>query len=126
MIASVALALAALRVGLVLRRSRAARRAPPRGTRQRHLRLAKPAIALILIGFAAGPLSSVLLRGWSPFATFHGILGALVAALFAAAAVYGQRLEKRAASSRQAHALLGALAVLGAIVAAVAGFVLLP
>jgi hypothetical protein len=126
MIASIALAIAALRVGLVLRRARAARRAPPRGTRQRHLRLAKPAVVLVLIGFVAGPLSSVLLRGWFPLATFHGVLGALVAALFTAAAVYGQRLEKRGAGSRQAHALLGGLAVLGAIVAAVAGFVLLP
>lgn len=126
MIASVALAVAALRVGLVLRRSRAARRAPPRGTRQRHLRLAKPAIAMLLIGFVAGPVSAVLLRGWSPFATFHGVLGALVATLFAAAAVQGYRLERGRRDARSAHALLGGLAVLGAIVAAVAGFVLLP
>jgi hypothetical protein len=126
MIASVALTVAALRAGLVLRRARAARRAPPRGARQRHLRLAKPAIALLSIGFVAGPVSAVLLRGWTPFATFHGVLGVLVIALFAAAAVHGYRLEKGRRDSRNAHALLGGLAALGAIVAAVAGFVLLP
>jgi polyferredoxin len=126
MIVSVALAVAALRAGLILRRSRAARRAPPRGARQRHLRLAKPAIVLLLIGFVAGPVSAVLLRGWSPFATFHGVLGALVTALFAAAAVHGYRLEGGRREARSTHAVLGGLAVLGAIVAAVAGFVLLP
>jgi hypothetical protein len=50
----------------------------------------------------------------------------LVIALFAAAAVHGYRLEKGRRDSRNAHALLGGLAALGAIVAAVAGFVLLP
>ena len=49
-----------------------------------------------------------------------------VAALFASAAVLGWRLEHGRARAFEAHAWLGALAVLGAALAAVAGFVLLP
>jgi polyferredoxin len=126
MVASIALAALALRAGFVLRRARAARRPAPRGARQRHLRLAKTAVVLVLIGFVGGSASAVWLRGWSPFATLHGVLGALVLALFAAAAVRGWRLERGRRDARQAHALFGALAVLGAAVAAIAGFVLLP
>ncbi|HEY5659046.1 MAG TPA: DUF4079 family protein [Myxococcota bacterium] len=126
MVASIALAAAALRLGFALRRARAARRPPPRGARRRHLRLAKTAVVLVLIGFLAGPVSAVWLRGWSPFATLHGVLGALVTAIFAAAAAYGWRLEHGRRDARQMHALFGALAVLGALVAAMAGFVLLP
>lgn len=126
MFVSVVLAGAALRAGLVLRRARAARRPAPRGARRRHLRLAKPAVVLMSIGFFGGCISAVWLRGWSPFGTFHGVLGALVLALFAAAAAHGWRLERGRGGSGQAHALLGAFAMLGALVAAVAGFVLLP
>ena len=126
MIASIALAAAALRAGFALRRARAARRPALRGARRRHLRSAKAAVVLVAIGFVGGWISAVWLRGWSPFGTFHGVLGALVLALFAAAAVHGWRLERGRGGSRQAHALLGAYAMLGALVAAVAGFVLLP
>jgi len=126
MIASIALAAAALRAGFALRRARAARRPAPRGARRRHLRLAKAAVVLVAIGFVGGCISAVWLRGWSPFATFHGVLGALVLALFAAAGTHGWLLERGRGGSRQAHALFGALALLGALVAAIAGFVLLP
>jgi Protein of unknown function (DUF4079)/Eukaryotic cytochrome b561 len=126
MAASLMLAGLALRAGLVLRRARAARRPAPRGARRRHLRLAKPAVALVLFGFAAGPVSSVWLRGWSAFESFHGWVGGVAAALFIATAWYGRRLEKGRAASRNAHALAGGLAMLAAAVAAVAGFVLLP
>jgi threonine/homoserine efflux transporter RhtA len=126
MVVSIALAAGALRAGFMLRRARAARRPAPRGARQHHLRLAKAAVVLLPIGFVGGMASAVWLRGWSPFATFHGVLGALVLALFSAAAVHGRRLERGRRSSRQAHALFGVLAVLGAALAAVAGFVLLP
>ena len=126
MIVSIALCLAAFRAGLALRRARAARRPPPRDGRRRHLRLAKPAVALILAGFLAGPASAVFLRDWTPFTSFHGIVGVAAAALFAAAAFQGHRLEGGRAEARNAHALLGALAVLLALTAAIAGFVLLP
>ena len=126
MIASIALAALALRAGFALRRARAAQRPAPRGARRRHLRSAKAAVVLVAIGFVGGCISAVWLRGWSPFATFHGALGAIVLALFSAAASQGWRLERGRRDARQTHALLGALAVLGAALAAIAGFVLLP
>jgi Protein of unknown function (DUF4079) len=126
MLFAVGLALLTLRAGLAVRRARLGRTPRDPSLRRRHLRLAKPAVALVLIGFLAGPLSAVWLRGWEPFHSFHGGLGVTVAALFTAAAVMGRRLERGRGSARTAHAWLGALAVLGAAVAAVAGFVLLP
>jgi len=126
MAASVMLALAALRAGLVIRRARAAGRPPAPGTRRRHLQLAKPAVALVWIGFVAGPVSAVWLRGWDAFATFHAAVGVVVVALFSAAAIHGHRLERGEPTARQLHGLLGGLAVLASLLAAVAGFVLLP
>jgi len=126
MVASLALAFAAFRAGVALRRARLARRPPPPGARRRHLLLARPAVVLLLAGFLLGPLSAAVLRGWTPFATLHGFTGIVAAALFVAAALQGRRLERGRASARAAHALLGALALLVAAVAAMAGFVLLP
>jgi hypothetical protein len=126
MLLSIGLAVFTLRAGLALRRAR--RGVAPRDPRmrRRHLRLARPAVALVLVGFLGGPISAVALRGWEPFTTFHGVLGLAVAALFAAAALVGRRLERGRSRAFEAHARLGALAVLGAALAAVAGFVLLP
>jgi hypothetical protein len=126
MLASIALAGLTLRAGLALRRARLGRTPRDPALRRRHLRIAKPAVALVLAGFVAGPVSAVWLRGWDAFETFHGVLGLAVAALFLAAAVIGRRLERGRSRAFEAHARLGALAVLGALVAAVAGFVLLP
>lgn len=126
MIGSLALCALALRVGVRLRRARLARRPAPRGARARHLRLAKPAVALVLVGFTLGPLSAFWLRGLTPFSTLHGVFGALAAGAFGVAAWQGRRLERGQASARQAHALCAALGLLAAATAAVAGFVLLP
>jgi hypothetical protein len=126
MLASIGLALATFRVGLSIRRARTRKRPPPRGARALHLRLARPAVLLVLLGAAGGPLSSLFLRGWTPFGTFHGVLGGTCALLFFATWRLGRRLEAGDLSAREAHARFGALAVLGAAVAAIAGFVLLP
>lgn len=126
MVVSLVLAVLTLRAGLVLRRSRLRRSARDPRARGRHLRLAKPAVALALAGFVLGPISAVALRGWEAFASLHGVLGLIVATLFASAAVIGRRIEKGRARAFEAHAWLGALAVLVAALAAVAGFVLLP
>lgn len=120
------LAGAALRLGLRLRRARASGRAAPRGTRERHLRVAKLAVLCIGPGLLAGPASAVWLRGWEPIGTFHGVIGILTAGLFAVTALQGRRLERGAADARSAHAWIAALAVLAAGVSAIAGFVLLP
>ena len=126
MLVSIGLAALTLRAGLALRRARLGRAPRDPGLRRRHLRLAKPAVAMILAGFVGGPLSALWLRGWDPFTSFHGVLGLAVASLFAAAALVGRRLERGRSRAFEAHARLGALAVLGAALAAVAGFVLLP
>jgi hypothetical protein len=123
---SIGLVLAAFRVGLTIRRARTRKRPPPRGARARHLRLARPALLLLLLGAMGGPLSSLVLRGWSPFGTLHGLLGGACALLFFATWRLGRRLEAGELGAREAHARFGALGVLGAAVAAIAGFVLLP
>lgn len=133
MLVTVALAGLALRSGLALRRGRLGVApvqpgVPPRRSdqRRRHLRLAKPAVVLALLGFALGVGSSVWLRGWEPLASFHGLVALAVAVLFTSAAVVGHRIEEGHSRAFDVHAVLGGLAVLLAAVAAVAGFSLLP
>lgn len=123
---AIALCALALRAGLALRRARLGRGRRTSAGRRRHLRLAKPAVVLVCVGFVGGPLSAVWLRNWTPFGSFHAWLGLLAAGLFAAAALLGRRLETGRSRAFDLHALLGALGVLAAAVAAVAGFVLLP
>jgi hypothetical protein len=126
MLASIAAAATALRLGLRLRRARLAGLPRPPELRRSHLRIAKPAVAAVLAGFALGPISAVALRGFEPFDTFHAAVGIATASLFAAAGWLGHRLARGRSRARDLHALLGGLAVLLAAVAAVAGFVLLP
>ena len=124
-----------LRAGLRMRSARHARVAaacPLPGTAsapellRAHLRLAKPAVVVILIGFVAGPTSSFWLRGWNPFEKLHSWLGLAAVALFVATAVLGGRLEQRRGGRPDLHGLLGLLGVLMAALAAMAGLVLLP
>jgi hypothetical protein len=126
MVLSLGLAATALGLGLRLRRARAARRPPPPDTRENHLLVAKPAVVLIGLGLMTGPASAVWLRGWEPFGSFHGLVGLATAGLFAAAAFFGRRLERGRSDARAPHAWLAALAMLGAGLTAIAGFVLLP
>ena len=126
MVVSIVLCAAALRAGLSLRRARRFRTRRKPNARAAHLRLAKPAVAAVVIGFVAGPVSALTLRGWDPFQTFHSFVGIATAALFIATAVLGRRLERGTTRSFDAHALLGMLAMLAAMIAAVAGFVLMP
>ena len=126
MVVGISLAALALRSGLALRRSRRLRAGRTPEMRPRHLRWAKPAVVVLLIGFAGGPLSAAMLRGMDPFGTFHSWLGLLAAGLFATAAFLGHRIEAHHSRAFDTHALMGTLAFLAAAVAAVAGFVLLP
>jgi hypothetical protein len=126
MLGSIALAALALRSGLRLRRARRGGARRTGADVRRHLSLAKPAIVLLLAGFAAGPASMAWLRGREPFGTAHGWIGALAIALFVAAAALGRRLERGRGRPLDAHAALAALAVLAAAAAALTGFVLLP
>ena len=126
MTVSLALALLALRAGLRLRRARVrgGRRDPT--LLRRHLRLAKPAVAMIAIGFAGGPVSAVWLRGWDAFHTAHAWIALATVGLYAATALLGHRLEQARSRAADTHALLALLATLGASAAFIAGFVLLP
>jgi hypothetical protein len=126
MVASLGFVALALKAGLRLRRARFGREPVTPDLLRTHLRVAKPAVVLICVGFLAGPISVFWLRGWEPFTTFHAWLGTLAAALFVAVAVLGRRLEQRIGRPVNAHAILASLAVLVAAVAVVAGLVLLP
>jgi len=126
MTAGLALAALAFRAGVRLRRSRLRRLPRTPELRAGHLRFAKPAVAMVLVGFVAGPISWVWFRGGELFGTFHGFVGLAVACLFGAAALVGRRIETRRSRAHDLHALLGGLAILFAALAAVAGFVLLP
>ena len=120
------LAFLTLRSGLALRRSRLRRAGRAPDLRPRHLRLAKPAIVLVVVGFAGGLGSWAWLRGGDVLGTFHGVVGVLVTTCFVAAAALGRRIEQGRSRALDVHALFGGLAVLLAALAAVAGFVLLP
>ena len=126
MVASIGLAALALRKGLGLRRARLRHLRPEPAALRGHLALAKPAVAMLLVGFLAGPLSMVTLRGRDPFETAHGWIGATTIVLFVATAWMGRQLELRRSRSVDTHALLAALAMLAAAVAALTGLVLLP
>jgi hypothetical protein len=126
MVLGLGLAGLALRSGLELRRRRSRRQPGGLDLRSRHLRLAKPAIALIAVGSLGGPLSSWWLRGWTPFLTFHAWAGLAALGAFVAVAVLGRRLEEGRAAARPGHARLALLAALLAGLAAASGFVLLP
>jgi uncharacterized membrane protein YedE/YeeE len=121
----------ALRAGLAMRERRRRNQPPARDLLRSHLRVARPAVLLLLTGFAGGPLSALLLREWRPFGTLHAWLGIAAAGLFAAAGWLGWNLQRGvpAAERRRAigrHGLLGTLALLVGALAAVAGMVLLP
>jgi MFS family permease len=126
MVASLALAILALRAGMEMRRRRLSGRRGDAELIRRHVRMARPAVALVTIGFGGGVVSAIFLREWESFATFHAWLGLLSAGLFATAGVLGAALMKGRRDRLQAHGIAGLLAVLAAAVATVAGFVLLP
>jgi hypothetical protein len=128
MIVSLGLAALTLRAGLRLRRARRAGR--PRSPRdlRRHLRLAKPTLALLVIGFAGGPVSMVALRGREAFATAHAWIALVTLALLLTTGALGRRLEHPRGRPRpvEAHALFALLSTLAAAAALTTGLVLLP
>jgi hypothetical protein len=126
MLASLALAAGALRAGLALRRARRLGQRRSADAYRRHLRLAKPALVLLVIGFFAGLASSVFLRGWDALATAHGAVASAALAAFLATGALGRRLERGRTRAVEWHARLAALAVVLAAAALGTGFVLLP
>ena len=126
MLVAIALAVWTLRAGVEVRRARRRGHGPIPELRRAHLRLARPAVWAIGLGFLAGPLSMWLLRGRSPFDPLHALIGGVVVFLFAATAVLGRRVERGELSVAALHGRLGLAAVIAAGAATVAGFVLLP
>lgn len=127
---AIVLVLLALRSGLRLRRARRTGGTPPsttrRALRERHLRLAKSAVAVALAGAVGGPLSMALLLDRTPFETLHGWVGLLTAALLLGTAVLGHRIEAGESREYDLHGALAIATSLAAATSAVAGFVLLP
>jgi len=126
MVGGIVLAVLALRAGVEVRRARARGRGRVADLRRRHLRIAKLAVPVLVLGFLGGPLSMAWLRDRAPFGTLHAALGVAVAALFVATAVWGRRLERGELDVAAVHGRLALVAVIGAGAAAIAGFVLLP
>jgi hypothetical protein len=125
MIGSIACAGVALRFGLILRRARR-RGGAARDLRARHLRWAKAAVVGVTLGFAGGVASMVWLRDRAPFETAHSYVAVVALGLFLCSGVLGWRLQRGAPTSRDAHALIAACAVLSAGLAFATGWVLLP
>ena len=126
MLASIALAVLAMRAGVEVRRARARGHGAVSQLRRRHLRLARPAAALVLAGFVGGPLSMWLFQERAPFGTLHAAIGILAASLFLATAGVGHRVEGGRLDLARAHGRLALCALVAAGAAMVAGFVLLP
>jgi hypothetical protein len=126
MVTSVVLALLTARLGLEIRKRRATGRPVGGGLRRRHLRLGKAAVLFVLIGFALGPGSMVVLRGRTAFESFHGILGIVGTGLFLWTGHSGRALARGDQASRRLHRGVAAASIGVAMLAAVAGFILLP
>lgn len=126
MIASLVLAGGTARLGIEIRRRRRAGRAVGPGLRRRHLRLGRATLWLVVVGFLLGPCSMALFRGRELFASFHGILGLIVTGLFLWTGHSGRALAHGDRSARSLHRALAAASLAAALLAAVAGFTLLP
>ena len=126
MVVSILLAMLTLRGGLAVRRARLRKQRRERGARERHLRLAKITVAMIVAGFVAGLASAFWLRGWGIFTTAHSLVSSGALLLFAATAYQGRRLERARSNRPDPHAFLALAAVGTSIAAFFTGFVLLP
>ena len=126
MLASLALACVTLRAGLRLRRARRLGRPRSAADYQRHLRLAKPTLLCVVLGFAAGIASSVWLRGWNALGTSHGLVAVAALACFLGTGWLGWRMERGRSRAVEWHARLAALSLGLAAAALGTGFVLLP
>lgn len=126
MVLSLGLAILTAQLGLQIRRRRG--RGLPIGPelRARHMRFGRRALVFVAIGFVAGPLSMALFRDRPVFDSFHGVLGLIVAGLFAWTGWTGRALSRGDREARDLHRIAAAGALGAALLSAVAGFVLLP
>jgi hypothetical protein len=124
MLAVLGVGLWALGAGLRVRRARL------RGSQvdaQPHRRLGKLFVLLALAGYAAGLASMTLLRGEPPLESLHALLTSLAVTALACAGGLGLSLERGAGPVvRGLHLAWGAVGLLAALGAAVAGMAILP
>ena len=126
MVAAIAVAIATARMGLEIRRRRAKGKPPGRELRDRHLRFGKRAIAMVVVGFAAGPPSMIYLRERAWLDSFHAVLGVIVLGLFLWTGWSGRALANGDSEARDVHRIAAAAAIASALASAIAGFTLLP
>jgi Na+/proline symporter len=126
MVTTLAVALATARMGLEIRRRRMRGEAPGRALRARHLRFGKAAVGMVAVGFAAGPPSMIFVREQSGFDSFHAILGVITLGLYLWTGWSGRALARGDREARDVHRVAAAGALGASLLAAVAGFVLLP
>ena len=126
MVLSLSVSLLTWRAGLALRRARLGPGKRTKEMRERHLRIAKRAVAMDFAGFFLGVGSAWFLRNWIPFQTAHAWIGLAATSLFVSSAVVGRRIELGQSRAIELHARLTLAAMLAAGLAAFTGFVLLP
>ncbi|MFP6640182.1 MAG: DUF4079 family protein [Myxococcota bacterium] len=126
MLSLLVLIVVVLRLGLALRRRRISGVAPGRERIEQHVRWARPAVLLLVLGLLGGLVSAIWLRDWAPLGTLHSWLGVLTASLFVTAAWLGRALRLGRSRASAVHGAVALAGVALAALAAVAGFVLLP
>ena len=126
MVASLCGAIATARLGLEIRRRHAAGAPVGGDLRRRHLRFGKGTLIGVGVGFVTGPASMLWLRGEDAFDSFHGVLGVIVAGLFAWTGWSGRALERGNREARDVHRIAAAAAIGASLLSAVVGFRLLP
>jgi hypothetical protein len=126
MVASLCAAAWTARLGLEIRRRRARGQPPGKALRDRHLRFGKAAISMIVVGFIAGPPSMLVLRNREWFDSFHSVLGLIVLGLFLWTGASGRALARGKKDARDIHRIAAGSAIASALLAAIAGFGLLP
>jgi hypothetical protein len=115
-----------LRLGLLIRDARVKRAPTPEAVRGRHLRLALPAVLLVVASFPLGLVSAVFVRDLKPLHTAHGWLGAGATLGFVGAAVIGRGLAVNPRRRRGAHVALSLLGLFLSLLVAFTGIELLP
>ena len=126
MIASLGVAVATARLGLRIRNRRRRGEPPARALRDRHLRLGRTTLVLVVVGFLSGPPSMAWLRDRPIFESFHAVLGLIVLGLFLWTGWSGRALAAGNRDARDVHRIAAAASVAAALLSAVAGFRLLP
>ena len=125
------MALATLRLGLVLKNHRTGRRhlLQWQGVYNRHTQLGLIFVGCLIGGYLLGILSMPWFRERPPFRSPHFFFGTLALLLFVAGGYTGWRLKQgteRYADVRDIHGFLVYFALFIALAVAIMGFILLP